>query len=69
VEARGKWLRLVRLAAVAALIGLLAVLPLAAYAATRGKEPAGPSYVLSNLVAVIMCVVAVAIPCKRYHGV
>jgi hypothetical protein len=65
VEAQGKWLRVVRWAAMAALVGLLALLPPAAFAAA--KQPEGPSYVLSNLAAFIMCVVAIAIPCKRYH--
>ena len=68
MEAHGKRLRLVRLIAVAILIGLLAAMPLAAFAAARAKEPAGPSYALSNLVVIIMWVVAIAIPCKRYHG-
>jgi len=68
VEAHGKRFRLVRMAAVAVLIGLLVAMPPAAFAAARAGEPAGPSYALSNLVVIIMWVVAIAIPCKRYRG-
>ena len=67
MEAQGKWVRFVRLAAAVAVIGLLAALPLAAFAAAKAKEPEGPSYAISNIVAVIMCAIALAIPCKRYH--
>jgi len=65
VEAQGKWLVSLRWAAMAALVGLPALLPPAAFAAA--KQPEGPSYVLSSLAAFIMCVVAIAIPCKRYN--
>jgi TRAP-type C4-dicarboxylate transport system permease small subunit len=65
--AQGKWLRVVRWVAVAALIGLLAALPLTVIAAVKAKEPAASSYALSNLAAIAMCIVAIAIPCKRYR--
>jgi hypothetical protein len=69
VEAQGVWRRVVHLAAVMAVVGLLAWLaPEVIAAAAKGKEVAGPSYALSNLAAIVMCVVAIAIPCKRYYG-
>lgn len=64
--AQGKWARWVRLAA--AVTGLLAALPLAAFAAAaKAKEPEGPSYAVSNLAAAGMCIVVLLIACKRYH--
>ena len=68
VGAQSTWVRVVRLAAAVAAIGVMAALPLVAFAAAaKAKEPEGPSYALSNLAAAAMCIVILAISCKRYH--
>ena len=63
-----QWARVVRLASAVAVAGLMAALPLAAFAAAaKAKEPEGPSYALSNLAAGGMCAVILLIASKRYH--
>jgi len=34
---------------------------------SRGKEPPRPSYAISNIVAMVMSGVLLAIPCKRFR--
>lgn len=64
----GGWVRRVRLAAAAAVAGLPAALPLAAFgAAAKAKEPEGPSYVLCYLAAGGMCIIVLLIACTRYR--
>ncbi|MCX5684448.1 MAG: hypothetical protein NT049_12285 [Planctomycetota bacterium] len=67
MEAQSGWRRVVRPAAVVAVVGLLAWLAPESLAAAKAKAAEGPSYVLSNMAAIVMCIVAIAIPCKRYY--
>jgi hypothetical protein len=69
-EAQG-WTRIVRAAAVAAAIGVVLtsiVLPATGAAAEKGSEketPKVPSYVIPNIIAGGMCLIVLAIACRR----
>jgi hypothetical protein len=56
-----------RLAAAVAMVVLPAAGAALAAAKGAGKEPASAAYTISNIAAVVMCLAALAVPCKRYH--
>lgn len=68
----GQWHRWIgRLRPVLATAALVLVLGGVLWAARppAKKELAPPSYVIPNIVAVVMCMAALAVPCKRFRRV
>ena len=60
-------IRAMALAAAGAATVLAGVSVVGAATAAMPREPEFPSYAIPNIAAIVMCLAALAIPCKRFR--